>query len=126
MVPSQRSTGIKYGCCIQCRREVPLTTAITVEVTKDGQLTGYLHRESGFPSKYICSDCNWSFPISRLSDLREFFQQKDAIQAFSTHDCALFPFMQKEASRQREKIVVIHKMSQQARLSQILENRPAP
>jgi hypothetical protein len=49
-------------------------------------------REIGFPSKYICSDCKWSFPLSRLSDLGEFFQQKDAILAFSTHDCALLPF----------------------------------
>ena len=45
MIPSQRSTGkIRYECYIQCRREVPVTPAIAVEVTKDGLLTGYLHQ----------------------------------------------------------------------------------
>ena len=33
-----------YECCVQCHREVPLTTAIAVEVTKDGEVRGYLHR----------------------------------------------------------------------------------
>jgi hypothetical protein len=44
--------------------------------------------DRGFPSNYICSDCHWSFPLNRLSELGEFFQQKDANLAFSTHDCA--------------------------------------
>jgi hypothetical protein len=45
MIPSQRKTGrIEYGSCVQCRRDVPLTTAIAVEVTKDGEIAGYLHR----------------------------------------------------------------------------------
>ena len=48
------------------------------------------------PSRYICSDCNWSFPLSRLSDLADFFQQKDAILAFSTHVCGSFPFIRGE------------------------------
>src|SRR4051794_27883808 len=45
MIQSQRKTGrIEHGCCVQCRREVPLTTAIAVAVTKGGEIAGYLHR----------------------------------------------------------------------------------
>lgn len=58
--------------------------------------------DQGFPSQYICSDCSWSFPLEHLSDLADFFQQKTAILAFSSHACASFPFRQKEASRQPE------------------------
>jgi hypothetical protein len=53
--------------------------------------------DRGFPSNYICSDCNWSFPLERLSELAEFFQQKTAILTFSTHSCASFPSIQKAA-----------------------------
>ena len=52
--------------------------------------------DRGFPSKYTCSDCNWSFPLKRLSELADFFQQKTAILAFSAHDCASFPITKKE------------------------------
>src|SRR4051794_30793767 len=53
--------------------------------------------DRGFPSKYTCSDCSWSFPLERLSELADFFQQKAAILAFSTHSCASFPSIQKAA-----------------------------
>lgn len=56
--------------------------------------------DRGFPSQYTCSDCAWSFPLEHLSDLADFFQQKTAILSFSSHTCASFPFIQKEASRQ--------------------------
>ena len=58
--------------------------------------------ENAFPSKYICSDCNWNFPLKRLSELADFFRQKTAILAFSAHSCASFPFIQTEASLQPE------------------------
>jgi|KBSSwiStaDraftv2_1062776.scaffolds.fasta_scaffold9507776_1 hypothetical protein len=53
--------------------------------------------DRGFPSKYTCSDCNWSFPLEHLSELADFFQQKEAVLSFTTHDCVSFPFTQKEA-----------------------------
>ena len=52
--------------------------------------------DRGFPSQYICSDCNWSFPLEHLSDLADFFQQKDAILAFSIHVCRSFPLTRVE------------------------------
>jgi hypothetical protein len=37
---------------------------------------------------YICSDCgSWNFPLSRLSDLADSFQQKNAGGSLSDHDC---------------------------------------
>lgn len=46
--------------------------------------------DRGFPSQYICSDCNWSFPLEHVSEVADFLEQKAAIRAFSAHDCALF------------------------------------
>lgn len=47
--------------------------------------------EKGFPTAYRCSECGWSFPLSRLSDLGDYFQQKTATRAFSEHDCNAAP-----------------------------------
>jgi hypothetical protein len=47
-------------------------------------------RENDFPSKYICTDCNWSYPLEHLSEVADFFQERSAIREFSAHDCSGF------------------------------------
>lgn len=47
--------------------------------------------ENVFPSAYTCSECGWNFPLSRMSDLGDFFQQKNAMRSFSEHDCTSKP-----------------------------------
>jgi hypothetical protein len=33
--------------------------------------------EDAFPSAYVCSACGWSFPLSKMSDLGDFYQPKN-------------------------------------------------
>jgi hypothetical protein len=42
-IPS-RDQLLRLPYCLQCRREVPVTPAIAVEVIAGGELQGYLHR----------------------------------------------------------------------------------
>src|SRR4051812_18894926 len=42
-------------------------------------------------SASYCSECGWSFPLGRLTELREYFQERDAIKSFASHDCAAKP-----------------------------------
>jgi hypothetical protein len=57
--------------------------------------------EKGFPTAYRCSECGWSFPLSRLSDLGDFFQQKNAVRSFSDHDCSTSPSTIKEQNQSK-------------------------
>ena len=69
MIPSQRSTGkVAYGCCIQCRREVPVTPAIAVEVTKNVRLDVKLLR------------CCLYYKIARR-ELRAIYHRLNALQS---------------------------------------------
>ena len=47
--------------------------------------------ENAFPSAYLCSECGWNFPLGRMSDLGDFFQQKSAVLSFADHDCGTSP-----------------------------------
>jgi hypothetical protein len=38
--------------------------------------------ECAFPSAYICSACGWSFPLSKMSDLGDFYQPKNRDTVF--------------------------------------------
>ena len=47
--------------------------------------------DRGYNMAYHCSDCWWTFPLDRLSDVSDYFQQKAAVVAFVRHDCAEAP-----------------------------------
>ena len=47
--------------------------------------------DQGFPTKYICSNCNWRFSLEHVSEVADFLEQRTAMRAFSVHDCASFP-----------------------------------
>ena len=48
--------------------------------------------EQGVPSQDLCSECHWSFPLERLTDLGEFLQEHDAKRLYWGHVCSEFRY----------------------------------